>query len=166
MNIRPLAKADLPHIYQQKNSRSVMALWFEEPYTSYDELSLLYDRHILDQSERRFVIEEENAFAGVVELVDINTIHRHCEIQIIIDPNFQGKGLAQAGMAAGLEYALDVLNLHKIYLYVDVENAAAIHIYQKLGFQEEGRLRQHYYAEGQYHDSYLMGLFRDEFQKP
>lgn len=45
MNIRPLEKKDLPHIYQQKNSRSVMALWFEEPYNSFDELSILYDRH-------------------------------------------------------------------------------------------------------------------------
>lgn len=163
MNIRPLAKQDLPHIYQQKNSRSVMALWFEEPFNSLDELTILYDRHVLDQSERRFVIEEDSQFVGVVELIDINTIHRHCEIQIIIDTKFQGQGLAQEGMHAGIEYAFSVLNLHKIYLYVDVENPAAIHIYKKLGFQEEGRLRQHYFAEGRYHDSLMMGLFADEF---
>ncbi|GAP02942.1 acetyltransferase [Fructobacillus pseudoficulneus] len=103
-----------------------MALWFEEPFNSLDELKLLYDRHILDQSERRFVIEDDNEFAGVVELIDINTIHRHCEIQIIIDTKFQGRGLAQEGMHAGIEYGFSVLNLHKIYLFVDVQNPAAL----------------------------------------
>ncbi|CAK8054606.1 GNAT family N-acetyltransferase [Eupransor demetentiae] len=165
MNIRPLEKKDLPHIYQQRNSRSVMALWFEEPYTSFDELSILYDRHVLDQAERRFVIEVDDQFAGVVELMDINTIHRHAEIQIIIHPDFQGQGLAQKGMLAGLEYAFSVLNLHKIYLIVDVDNAAAVHIYKKIGFQEEGCLKQHYFAEGKYHDSYMMGLFANDFKK-
>lgn len=164
MNIRPLEKRDLPHIYRQKNSRSVMALWFEEPYNSFDELTLLYDRHILDQTERRFVIEKDNAFAGVVELMEINTIHRHAEIQIIIDSKYQGHGLAQAGMKAGIEYGFNVLNLHKIYLFVDAENAAAIHIYKKLGFTEEGCLKQHFFAEGEYHDSYMMGLFSADFR--
>lgn len=164
MNIRPLEKKDLPHIYQQKNSRSVMALWFEEPYNSFDELSILYDRHVLDQTERRFVIEKDGVFAGVVELMEINTIHRHAEIQIIIDKKFQGHGLAQAGMRAGIEYGFNVLNLHKIYLYVDVENAAAVHIYKKIGFVEEGCLKDHFFAEGQYHDSYMMGLFADDFR--
>lgn len=84
MKLRPLEKRDLPYIYEQENSRKVMALWFEEPYTSFDELQILYDRHILDQTERRFVVEENDRFIGVVELMDIDTLHRHTEIQIII----------------------------------------------------------------------------------
>ncbi|ETJ37940.1 hypothetical protein Q604_UNBC07879G0001, partial [human gut metagenome] len=51
MKIRPLEKRDLPYIYQQENSRKVMALWFQEAYTSFDELQLLYERHVLDQTE-------------------------------------------------------------------------------------------------------------------
>lgn len=58
MKIRPLEKRDLPYIYQQENSRKVMALWFQKAYTSFDELQLLYERHVLDQTERRFVVEE------------------------------------------------------------------------------------------------------------
>lgn len=58
MIIRPLEKVDLEFIYQQENTRNAMALWFEEPYSSFDELSLLYDKHILDQSERRFIVQK------------------------------------------------------------------------------------------------------------
>ncbi len=72
MIIRPLEKVDLEFIYQQENTRNAMALWFEEPYSSFDELSLLYDKHILDQSERRFIVQEDDGTpVGVVEIMDI-----------------------------------------------------------------------------------------------
>lgn len=47
-----------------------MALWFEEPYESIDELTSLYDKHIHDNTERRFVIDLDGDFAGVIELVE------------------------------------------------------------------------------------------------
>ncbi len=164
MRLRPLEKSDLPYIYQQENSRKVMALWFEEPYTSFDELQILYDRHVLDQTERRFVIEDHDDFIGVVELMYIDNLHRNAEIQIIINSEYQGQGYAQASILKGLDYAFKVLNMHKVYLYVDVSNAAAIHIYRKVGFVEEGHLRQHFFAEGAYHDSLVMGILAAEFK--
>lgn len=163
MKIRPLEKGDLPYIYKQENSRKVMALWFQEAYTSFDELQILYERHILDQTERRFVVENDEQFIGVVELVDIDPLHRHTEIQIIINSDYQGHGYAQLAMKSGIDYAFKVLNMHKVYLYVDVDNSAAIHIYKKVGFIEEGILRQHFFAEGRYHDSLMMGILANEF---
>lgn len=165
MIIRPLEKRDLQFIYNQQNARKVMALWFKEPYTSIDELEILYDKHVLDQTERRFVIDVDGHFAGVVELMYIDYLHRNTEIQIIVDSKYQGQGLAQKAMDKGLEYAFKVLNMHKVYLFVDVENSAAVHIYNKKGFIEEGRLRQHFFAEGKYHDSYVMGMLQSDFNK-
>lgn len=165
MQLRPLEKRDLSYIYRQENARGVMALWFEEPYTSFDELELLYDKHVLDQSERRFVIDVEDEFAGVVELVYIDNLHRNTEIQIIVEEKFQGNGLAQEAMRAGLEYAFNVINMHKVYLYVDVDNEAAVHIYKKIGFEMEGTLQEQFYANGRYHDSHIMGMVWSDFKQ-
>lgn len=160
MNIRPLEKTDLMNLHRLNNIRNVMSYWFEEPYESFDELVSLYEKHIHDDGERRFVIEENDFFVGVVELMEISYIHRNCEIQIAIHPEYEGRGLAQQALQTGIDYGFDVLNLHKIYLYVDVANEKAIHIYEKLGFQVEGRLLQQFYASGDYHDSFFMGLFK------
>ena len=46
-------------------------------------------------NQRRFIVEDENQVVGIVELVEINYIHRNCEIQIIIKPEFSGKGYAK-----------------------------------------------------------------------
>lgn len=160
MKIRPLEKKDLNDVHALNNSKAVMSYWFEEPYESLDELYSLYNKHILDNNERRFVIEVENRFAGVIELVEISYLHRNCEMQVAILPEFQGRGLAEKAMRHGIDYAFNMLNLYKAYLYVDVDNAAAIHIYEKLGFMIEGRMIRQFYSNGSYHDSYFMGLFK------
>jgi len=59
VKLRPLEREDLTFVHQLDNNASVMRYWFEEPYEAFVELTDLYDKHIHDQSERRFVIEHE-----------------------------------------------------------------------------------------------------------
>jgi hypothetical protein len=54
VKLRPLEREDLRFVHQLDNNASVMRYWFEEPYEAFVELSDLYDKHIHDQSERRF----------------------------------------------------------------------------------------------------------------
>lgn len=51
-----------------------MSYWFEEPYESLTELQYLFDKHLLDESERRFIVEDENQVVGIVELVEIDKV--------------------------------------------------------------------------------------------
>jgi len=162
LKIRPLERKDLSFIHDLDNERHAMAFWFEEPYESLDELYNLYDKHIHDDSERRFVIDMDDQFAGIVELMDINFIHRTAEIQIIVKSDLRGLGLSKNSMLKGLDYAFNILNMHKVYLFVDSENHLALRLYKDIGFVQEGVLRQHYFIEGKYRDSIFMGLLKDE----
>lgn len=163
MNIRALERTDLKNIHVINNKVETMRLWFEEPYESLDELFSLYDKHIHDNSERRFVIDVAGVFAGIVELMSIDYIHRSCEIQIVITHDFSGKGYAQKALKKGVDYAFNALNMHKVYLWVDVENAPAVHIYKKLGFEIEGTMKEQFFAGGKYRDSYYMGILKDDY---
>ncbi|RVU55713.1 GNAT family N-acetyltransferase [Anaerosphaera multitolerans] len=165
MHIRPLEKKDLKDVHKINNELKIMAYWFEEPYQSLSELESLYERHLRDESERRFVVEEKGVFAGIVELVELDYIHRNCEIQVIITDKFKGMGLAEKSMIEIVSYAFDILNMHKVYLYVDTDNKKAIHIYEKLGFKEEGYLREHFYTMGEYKDSFMMGVLKREWNR-
>ncbi len=111
IKLRPLEREDLRFVHQLDNNASVMRYWFEEPYEAFVELSDLYDKHIHDQSERRFVISYNGNNAGLVELVEINHIHRRAEFQIIISPEYQGKGLATRAAKLAMDYGFTVLNL-------------------------------------------------------
>lgn len=164
MIIRALERNDLKYIHEINNQKETMAYWFEEPYESLDELTSLYDKHIHDNHERRFVVEINGKFAGIVELMWIDFIHRNCEIQIVIIEDFRGMGLANQALIKGIEYAYTILNMHKVYLYVDTTNEIAVHIYQKIGFEIEGTLKEQFFANGKYKDSYYMGLLKKNYE--
>ena len=83
IRLRPLEREDLHFVHQLDNNASVMRYWFEEPYEAFVELSDLYDKHIHDQTERRFVVEHEGQKAGLVELVEINHVHRRAESAVM-----------------------------------------------------------------------------------
>lgn len=78
------------------------------------------------------------------------------EFQIIISPEYQGKGLATRAAKLAMDYGFTVLNLYKLYLIVDKENEKAIHIYRKLGFTVEGELMHEFFINGQYRNASLM----------
>jgi len=138
IKLRPLEREDLEFIHKLNNNAKIMSYWFEEPYEAFVELQDLYDKHIHDQGERRFILEKDEEMVGLVELVEIDYIHRRAEFQIIIDPRFQNHGYASTATRMAMDYAFSVLNMHKLYLIVDSTNEKAIHIYKKAGFQEEG----------------------------
>jgi len=74
--IRALEETDLDFVHHLNNEYSIMSYWFEEPYQSLSELQSLYKKHLLDETERRFIIEKDQTRIGVVELVEIDFIHK------------------------------------------------------------------------------------------
>lgn len=167
LSIRPLEKEDLRFVHKLDNNAMIMRYWFEEPYESFLELSDLYDKHIHDKTERRFILEtkEGKEEVGLVELVEIDYAHRRAEFQIIIAPAHQGKGYASIATRLAMDYAFSVLNLYKLYLIVDEENAKAIHIYNKLGFTTEGILQHEFFSQGSYHNAVRMCVFQPQYFK-
>ena len=164
LSLRALERGDLRFIHDLNNNRNIMAYWFEEPYESFDELEELYNKHIHDNAERHFVVENENKeLVGLVELIEINYIHRSAEFQIIIAPNYQGKRYATTLINKALDYSFTILNLHKIYLHVAVENEKAVHLYDKCGFIEEGHLVQEFFINGRYQDVKRMYMLQNDY---
>ncbi len=166
LSLRALERGDLRFIHNLNNNRNIMSYWFEEPYESFDELEELYNKHIHDNAERRFVVEGENkALIGLVELIEINYIHRSAEFQIIITPEYQGKGYAKTLINKALDYSFTILNLHKIYLHVAIENEKAVYLYEQCGFIEEGHLVEEYFINGQYRDVKRMYILQNQYLK-
>ena len=79
-------------------------------------------------------------------------------------PEARGCGIGPAGMYLALADAFPRHGLHKIWLTVHAENAAAIRTYVKLGFQVEGVLRDGFLIHGRRLHALYMGILRHEFE--
>jgi len=166
LSLRPLERTDLRFVHEVNNDAKIMRYWFEEPYETFSELSQLYDEHVHDLRERRFVaIDNKGATVGLVELIELDYIHRRGEFQIIIAPHAQGRGYASIATRLAIDYAFSVLNMRKLYLIVDKSNTAAIHVYEKCGFRHEAELIEEFFGNGRYHNALRMCMFQAEFFK-
>lgn len=102
---------------------------------------------------------------GVTDL-SVNWTHQDAYFGIGIGARADwGQGYGSDATRVIARFGFEELNLHRITLNVFEYNLRAIHVYEKLGFVVEGRLRQRLTRHGRRWDMVFMGLLRDEWQR-
>lgn len=71
------------------------------------------------------------------------------------DENYLGKGFGKEAMLELLNYGFNTLNLYRIQLNVISFNTPAIKLYEKVGFQKEGTMKEFVLRNGQRYDLYM-----------
>ena len=96
---------------------------------------------------------------GNIYLKSIDWVSRHGELHVFLGEEGQrGKGFGAAAVRALLQYVRHHLGLRRIYLQVLADNAPAIRLYEKCGFDREGILREHAFKDGVFFDILAMGV--------
>ena len=120
----------------------------------------------VDVEERtaRFAATSAETMVAVADGQIVGLIHttvsRHSfgELGMLVDREWRGRGVGSALIMATIDWARDQ-GLHKLCLEVFAHNTAAIALYRKCGFVEEGHRVKHYRrASGELWDSIIMGL--------
>jgi len=84
--------------------------------------------------------------------------HGYGEVGMAVARDWRGRGVGSLLLAAAIEWARE-RGLHKLCLSVFAHNEAAIALYRKFGFIEEGRrIKQYRRTSGELWDSIEMGL--------
>lgn len=101
---------------------------------------------------------------GIALLHDIDAVDRHARYAVGIynDENWS-KGYGYEITQCVLDYAFNILKLHKIDLHVLEYNKRAIASYKKNGFIQEGILRENAFLNNEWHNDIVMSILRDEF---
>lgn len=151
--------------------------WFNT-YSVYSQMSIelpvtlqstnaWFDR--ISQSENRqdLVFFDYSIASCVVAMGGLTDISRNnnAELYVVSNPEMYGQGIGTRVVSWLCNYGFASLGLHRIYLSTLETNSGARKLYQRLGFQDEGILREHVYHSGQYKDRYLLGLLRSEWNE-
>ena len=103
---------------------------------------------------------------GVTEIHHLDLHHRQASFGIVIgDMQEWGKGYGAEVTVLVCDYAFDGLEMNRVWLHVDEHNDRAIRVYEKLGFQREGLLRQDRYTEAGYRNTVVMAVLREEWRQ-
>jgi RimJ/RimL family protein N-acetyltransferase len=166
VRLRPVEPEDADAFYRWFNDEEVMR-WL----MSYYPASLEFVREQLtgrrENSYERvnLCIETlaERKLIGVVRLRDADPVNARAEVDIYIgEQEYWNSGYGTDALRRMCRYGFDTLRLHSIELGVVEANSRAIRSYEKIGFQVDARLRQSFFRDGEWHDSLLMCVLRDE----
>lgn len=103
------------------------------------------------------------AFIGHITLFGGTLPHRAVEMAVMIGPDFVGQGFGTRASKLMSSYGFRELGLHRIGLCVAAFNPRAIRAYEKAGFVREGRQREVYFHNGQFHDQVLLSLLASDY---
>ena len=107
---------------------------------------------------------ENDDLIGWAQLDGVDWVHRVSAVGIGIgNRNTWDSGYGTEAMTLLLNFAFNELNLHRVFLTVFSYNTRAIRVYEKLGFQLEGRHREYIQRDGQRHDMLLYGILSREW---
>jgi RimJ/RimL family protein N-acetyltransferase len=169
IRLRPISPDDLDSIMEWINDPEVTRtlLTGRYPMTRGTEAKWIEARSELSSTEVTFVIETlTGEYLGGINLFRIQPVEQTAELGIVIGrKSAWGKGYGTEAMELLVAYGFRQLNLHMIYLTVLADNPKAAHIYEKVGFSHEGRLRDRVYRDGIYHDLLTMSILRSEWEK-
>jgi len=81
-------------------------------------------------------------------------------IGMSVHDDWQGKGVGTALMTAAVDLADNWLDYSRLELTVYTDNAAAMKLYRRFGFEVEGTLRNYAVRDGRYVDAYAMARLK------
>ncbi len=165
-----LSRADVPVIARWEYDSEYLRLMDASPARprSEDEIARWLESVSKSQHEFTFGIRltDSDDLIGWAQLDGIDWVHGTSALGIGIgNRTFWDSGYGAEAMELLLRFAFDELNLHRIYLTVFSYNQRAIRLYEKLGFQLEGRHREHLQRDGQRYDMLLYGILNREWRE-
>lgn len=180
LSLRGFTLADVPRVQELVSDRRVAAGTFriQHPYPA-DGAEKWYARQAREVAEGRaytFAItltgtrspgREEDLtdtghLIGTIAL-EMELGHYRAELGYWIGVPYWNKGFATEAGRAVLNFAFSRTQLHRLAAQRYAENGASERVLQKLGFVQEGVLRQERYKDGRFHDVVTYGVLREEW---
>ena len=112
----------------------------------------------------RWFIETESSVVGSVSIKNISHMMACAEIGYGVSESHQRRGIATMAVAALIDKAFNESPLRKLVAYVHDQNVPSCRVLEKLGFQREGFLREHYIINGSPENEILFGLLKREWK--
>ena len=160
--VRSMTPDDLEMVFVWRNHPEITQYMLTQHNISLEEHKQWYARASQSPSKHLLVYELEGTPMGFVSFTG-NSIDRVADWGFYSAPNApKGTGL-KLGRAA-LNYAFDVIALHKVYGQVVASNHASIKMHLKLGFREQGVLREEQKVSDDYVRLVCFGILHNEWR--
>jgi [ribosomal protein S5]-alanine N-acetyltransferase len=168
VRLRRINDDDVDSIYRIFSNPEVMRYWSTPPLPN-KHAAILHVRGTKDAFNSQRMINwgiarrENDLLIGTCTLFNFNFGSRRAELGYALDRACWGQGFMQEALSALVDYAFDELGLHRLEADVDPRNIGSVRTVERLGFQQEGYLRQRWQVAGEIQDALFFGLLKADW---
>lgn len=155
MPLRVASPADIPAIMALESgsvARQFVGQWSEERHLA----------TLAGQDARYYVSETDGTIDAYVILRGLREDSRSIELKRVV-VGMPERGLGRRILTEIIRIAFRELGAHRLFLDVYDDNARARHLYESLGFQYEGVMREAAHRDGCWHNLHLMSMLESEY---
>lgn len=167
--LRPFALTDAPEVQRLASAREIAdTTRIPHPYPP-DGATTWIARHqpAFDEGrglELAVTLRETGALVGAVGIVSISRENCHAEIGYWVGLPYWRRGYCTEAARAVVQYAFDVMGLHRVTGHHLSRNPASGRVMEKIGMKHEGHLRQHVRKWEKFEDVEVWAVLRSEWK--
>lgn len=168
--IDAVTREDLPQLMEWRNRPDYRKFFREYRELNIDMQQKWYESKVLnDNSTEMFAIRlnDIGELIGCCGLCYINWVHRNADLSLYIGwekAYIDEEGYAEEACKLLFNYGFKELGLEKIWTEIYSFDEKKLNLYKKLGFKIDGELRNQYYYNGQWWNSYMLSLLTEEWK--
>jgi RimJ/RimL family protein N-acetyltransferase len=169
VRLRPLVPADYPLLFGWYNDPEVVAPYDRFSTDTMEGFTSAVESAAVDPTSLapRFVVEqrEPRRAIGFVGYYVAHPVLEYVDVWYVLgDPTARGKGHGRESVRLLVDHVYDSSAAERVGATCDVENAPSYRVLEGLGFRREGTLRSALFHHGRWHDVYVYGITRAEWQ--
>ncbi|WP_240967359.1 MULTISPECIES: UDP-4-amino-4,6-dideoxy-N-acetyl-beta-L-altrosamine N-acetyltransferase [Pseudomonas] len=161
--LRLLTEPDLPLLLDWRNDPAINRYMFNQRPIQLAEHIQWFCRAAQDPKYTLLIYENNSTPLGHINFTE-KPDSGIAEWGFYIAPDAP-RGTGSSMCTAALRMAFLEIKLRKISAQVLAYNERSLHLHQKLGFQQEGVLRDQHFDGNHYHSIHCFGLLAQEWQK-
>ncbi|PRC91578.1 GNAT family N-acetyltransferase [Solimicrobium silvestre] len=167
--LRPMQPSDAAALFAIHSNEEVMRYWSSLPWTSIEvaheriarDLRAMQAGEYLDLAIVRI---EDDLLIGSCTLFRLDEQCRRAEMGYALLHDAWGFGYMNEALQALLKFGFTELALNRVEADIDPRNTGSAKTLERLGFQEEGYLRERWIVDGVSSDSAIYGLLFSDWQ--
>lgn len=166
LHLRPLVPDDVEEVFAYTSKKEVFQFLNRNVHQSLSETKTFL-QNIAEgyRSHKEFfwgISEKESGkLIGICCLFNINLTHLRGEVFYLVNPTFQGHGIASEAIGVLIHYAFTELGLIRIQARCASNNLASEHVALNCGMRFEGIMRKYIKIHGKLEDYRVYSIIRE-----
>ena len=165
VNLKIMEKDDLPLFVEWFNKSEVWGEYNPLWQMSRTEAEKMFESpHEL----KSFLINRKDGskIGFIIHYYVLDPAARQLEIGFSLVPSERGKGYCTEAVKIMVDYLYLSKDTMRIQAQTDVRNVASQKVLEKVGFKKEGTLRKSLFIRGEWRDTFLYSILREEWKEP